>query len=127
MKLQTSRVMIFANQNCAYTFSDSFDYNWRADPLIVKDSESDLEKCPIEWPKNCQISPTEWLFFGGKELELGTIELTGEQMAQPMSLQIPVGSKQVLKLDTMSHRLAKVETEMPTMKCAHQVIYIPAK
>ena len=73
--------MILAKQNCSYTFSDNFDYNWRAEPLIVRDSDKDFDHCPVDWPKNCQISPTEWLFFGGAALELGYYDLPGAAFA----------------------------------------------
>ena len=118
MKTQTSRVMIFYRQGQSYTFSaaDGHDYNWREEPLVVADITLDHSKAPTQWAKNCQISPTEWLFFGG------TIDIadTGNR------LNDTVGSKVVSILDTRTNRLMKVDTEIPSQMCAHQVIFIPA-
>jgi len=59
MKQQTSRVMIFYRHGSFFTFSDSLDFNWQANALVVVNSDTDYSNCPTEWPKNCQISTHE--------------------------------------------------------------------
>ena len=58
-----------------------------------------------------QISPTEWLFFGGGDPEQSG---QGDQL----------GTRLVTHLDTVSHRLIKIAT-IPAKMFAHQVIYSP--
>lgn len=65
MKRQVTRVMLFCKQSCFYELSPQTDYRWVSKPLRVVDPTTDFESCPSEWPKNVQISPNEWLFFGG--------------------------------------------------------------
>ena len=58
MRQQVTRVMIFLKQPSFYEFSPETNYQWKSKPLRVADEEVDFESCPVEWPKNCQISPT---------------------------------------------------------------------
>jgi len=65
MRNQVTRVMLFSKQPNFYTFGHETSYKWATKPLLVIDHSNDLHKCPTEWPKNCQIAPNLWLFFGG--------------------------------------------------------------
>ena len=112
MRKQVTRVMLFSKQSNSYTFGHETGYKWVAKPLITIDHSVDLPICPTEWPKNCQISPNLWLFFGGGNPE------ESEQPDQH-------GTNLVIQLDTSTHRLKKL-TEMPALMCAHQVIFLPA-
>ena len=100
--------MIFSNQGNMYTFSGASDYKWCTEALIFADQNTDYNVCPVSWPKNCQISENEWLFLGGMDSERN-------------------GTKFVMKLDTKTQRLTKLNTEIPDPFCAHQVIFMPAK
>ena len=106
MRSQVTRVMLFNKQTSIYTLSAETGYKWTSHPLSTADP-SDLHDCPTEYPKNVQVSPTEWLFFGG-----GLPDLTASDL--------------VTHLDTNSHRLTKL-TQMPDggERLAHQVIFVP--
>lgn len=110
--------MLFGNQGCFYTFSADSDYKWRSQPLVIVDSDCDLTVCPTSWPKNCQISPTEWLFFGGNALSPST---------QGGLRLMHNGTLTVTHLDTSTHRLTSL-APMPVdcERLAHQVIFMPA-
>jgi len=98
--------MIFYKQKSSYTFrADAKDYNWSEEPLKVVDQNLDHKDCPTEWAMNCQISNTEWLFFGG------TTE-TGPNNQK-------IGCRIVSKLNTASNRLQRVNTKMPVRAFAH--------
>ena len=73
----------------------------------MADREIDFESCPVEWPKNCQISPTQWLFFGG-----------GTPLDPNDPEDVQVGTQLVTKLDTVTQRLTKL-TEIPEPMFAH--------
>ena len=94
MKRQVTRVILFSEQTSFYTLSAETGYKWANHPLVVVDPTSDLHNCPTQWPKNVQISPSEWLFFGGSKLDRSG------------------ASDVVTHLDTSTHRLSKL-TEMP--------------
>ena len=96
-----------------YTLSQETAYKWVPKQLAVVDKEKDYAFCPTEWPKNVQISPNEWLFFGG-----------GDQN-QSMSYG-QTGTTLVTRLNTKTQRLTKL-TDIPKPSCAHQVIYLPSK
>ena len=98
MKKHVTRVMLFSLQGSFYTLSPETDYKWIGTPLaVVESGVEDYASCPAAWPKNCQISPTEWLFFGGMN---------------PGATHDDVGFTGVLHLDTSTHRLKKL-TEIP--------------
>ena len=69
MKRQVTRVMLFSKQSFFYTLSPETGYKWVSKPLSIVDHKNDFYSCPTEWPKNVQISPSEWLFFGGGDPE----------------------------------------------------------
>ena len=104
MKKQVTRVMLFSKQTHFYTLSSSTDYKWISQPLLTEEG-TDYSVCPTEWPKNVQISSTEWLFFGG-----------GDPAQSGLNEQ--PGTKLVTLLDTRSQRLTLL-TEMPDQMCAH--------
>ena len=68
MKRQVTRVMLFSLQSSFYTLSPETDFKWVSKPLVIVQPDEDLAHCPTQWPKNVQISPTEWLFFGGSQV-----------------------------------------------------------
>ena len=88
MKKRQTRVMIFGKQTSLYTLSADTDYKWIAKPIAVVDQENDYQQPPTDWAKDVQISPTQWMYFGG------AIHNTEDQM-EPQ-----VGTKHVAKLDT---------------------------
>jgi hypothetical protein len=105
MRQQVTRVMLFSRQPNSYTLSHETGYKWVTKPLFVIDPLSDLPFCPTQWPKNCQIAPNLWLFFGGINLE-------------ESALPNYSGTKLVTQLDTSTQRL-KILTEMPALMMAH--------
>ena len=66
------RVMLFGKQRYMYTFAPTTNFKWTQRALISakeKVDELNLDVCPTTWPKNCQITPTEWIFIGGEDDE----------------------------------------------------------
>ena len=59
----------------------------------------------MNWPKHCQVSYNEWMFFGGD----------GGNNA----------SNEVFKFNFITKQLESVAS-VPETKLAHQVIYLPA-
>ena len=97
--------MLFSKQTSFYTLSPETDYKWVAKSLSVVNQDTDLAFCPTEWPKNCQIAPNLWLFFGG-----------GDPEVQPVHHRPAMTT--VTQLDTETHKLT-IFTQIPAKTLAH--------